>query len=188
MACPRCALPIESPTPQACGRCQKKLPAFDSAFALFRYDEPVRHLIHSLKFGARYPCGRLLGTLMAEKLAALQEKPSAIMPVPLHPSRYRQRGFNQASEIARTVSRRLDIPLDLRSCYRIRSTAAQAELSAKERRKNLRNAFAVKTPLTHQYVAILDDVITTGATVNELAGALRRAGVARVDVWACARA
>ncbi|WP_347257318.1 ComF family protein [Methylocaldum sp.] len=188
MACPRCAIPIESPVPQVCGSCQKKPPVFHSAFAVFRYEEPVRHLIHSLKFGARYPCGRLLGILMAEKLAALKETPCAIMPVPLHPSRYRQRGFNQAIEIARTVSRRLDIPLDLHSCRRICATAAQAELPAKQRRKNLRNAFAVETPIEHRHVAILDDVITTGATAKELAGALRRAGVARVDVWACARA
>jgi ComF family protein len=155
---------------------------------LFRYEEPVRHLIHSLKFRARYPCGRLLGILMAEQMATLKEKPCAIMPVPLHPSRYRRRGFNQAIEIARTVSRRLDIPLDLHSCHRIRPTVAQVELPAKQRRKNLRNAFAVKTPIEHQHVAILDDVVTTGATVTELAGALRRAGVIRVDIWACARA
>jgi len=188
VACPRCAIPIESPTPEICGSCQKKPPVFDSAFALFRYEEPVRHLIHSLKFGARYPCGRLLGVLMAEKLAALKEKPCAVIPVPLHPSRYRQRGFNQAIEIARTVSRRLDIPLDLHSCYRIRATIAQAELPAKQRCKNLRNAFEVETPIEHRHVAILDDVITTGATAKALAGALRRAGVTRVDVWACARA
>jgi len=125
---------------------------------------------------------------MAEKLAALKEKPQAIVPVPLHPGRYRQRGFNQAIEIARTLSRRLDIPLDLHGCRRVRATAAQAKLSAEERRKNLRKAFSVRMPDERRHVAILDDVITTGATARELAGALRRAGVARVDVWACARA
>ncbi|MGX2039081.1 ComF family protein [Methylocaldum sp. MU1018] len=188
VACPRCALPLESPAPQTCGSCQKKPPVFDAAFALFRYEEPVRHLIQSLKFGARYPCARLLGTLMAERLAALEEKPSVIVPVPLHRSRYRQRGFNQAIEIARTVSRRLHVPLDLNSCRRIRPTAAQTGLPAKQRRNNLRHAFAVEMPVEHRHAVILDDVMTTGATANELAGALRRAGVAKIDVWACARA
>lgn len=188
VACPHCAIPIESSAPAICGNCQKSPPVFHTAFAAFRYEEPIRHLIHSLKFGARYPCGRLLGSLMADKLAAVQEKPSAIIPVPLHPSRYRQRGFNQAIEIARTVSRRLDISLDLKSCRRIRATPAQSELPAKQRRTNLRNAFSVDAAIEHRHVAVLDDVITTGTTMKELAAALRRAGVARVDVWACARA
>lgn len=126
--------------------------------------------------------------MMAEKLAAIQEKPDAIVPVPLHPGRYRKRGFNQAVEIARTVSRRLDISLDLDSCRRIRATPAQAELPARQRRTNLRNAFSIDAAIEHRHVAVLDDVITTGATVKEMAAALHRAGVARVDVWACARA
>nr|WP_119631676.1 ComF family protein [Methylocaldum marinum] len=188
IACPRCAMPLESTVSRICGACQKTPPIFQSAFALFRYEEPIRHLIHSLKFGARYPCGRLLGSLMAEKLAAIQEKPDAIVPVPLHPGRYRKRGFNQAVEIARTVSRRLDISLDLDSCRRIRATPAQAELPARQRRTNLRNAFSIDAAIEHRHVAVLDDVITTGATVKEMAAALHRAGVARVDVWACARA
>ncbi|WP_235726693.1 ComF family protein [Methylocaldum szegediense] len=188
VACPNCAIPLETSVPELCGNCQKNAPGFHSAFALFRYEEPVRYLIHSLKFGAHYPCARLLGALLAEKLATLNEKPHAIIPVPLHPSRYRWRGFNQATEIARTVSYRLGIPLDLRSCRRIRPTAAQAELTAKQRRRNVRNAFAVETAIQHRHVAILDDVITTCATVGELAKVLYRAGVLRVDVWACARA
>lgn len=188
VACPHCAIPLETSVPEICGSCQKSPLVFHSAFALFRYEEPVRHLIHSLKFEARYPCARLLGVLMAEKLAALNEKPRAIIPVPLHSSRYRRRGFNQAIEIARTVSCRLGIPLDLRSCRRVRPTAAQTELSAKQRRKNVRNAFAVETAIEHRHVAILDDVITTGTTAGELAKILSQAGVPRVDVWACARA
>jgi ComF family protein len=188
VACPRCALAIESEHPYPCGQCQKKPPAFDAAFAPFHYREPIRHLVHALKFGARYPSARVLGTLLAEGLRERKDLPSAIIPVPLHPHRYRERGFNQAAEIAETVSDLLKIPPDLKTCRRIRHTAAQAELSAKERRKNLRHAFATEKPIRHRHVAILDDVVTTGTTVNEMAKALRRAGAERIEVWACARA
>jgi ComF family protein len=187
-ACPRCAAPLASPVPRLCGACQNQPPAFDAAFALFRYEEPVRHLILSLKFGARYPCARLLGTLLAERLGERTPLPDALIPVPLHAHRYRKRGFNQAAETARTLSRLLDIPLDPTACRRIRATDAQARLSGKARRKNLREAFAVRPGLAYRHVAIIDDVVTTGTTVNELAGTLRRAGVERIEVWACARA
>jgi ComF family protein len=187
VACPRCALPLASPVPRLCGSCQNQPPAFDAAFALFRYEEPVRHLILSLKFGARYPCARLLGTLMAERLREHPAMPDALIPVPLHAHRYRKRGFNQAAETARTLSRLLDIPLDLKACRRIRATAAQARLPAKERRKNLSQAFAIRPGIAYRNVAIVDDVVTTGTTVNELAGTLRQAGVERIEVWTCAR-
>lgn len=187
-ACPRCArsLPFETDTP--CGLCQRRQPAFDRSFALFRYEEPVRHLIKALKFHARYPCARLLGELMADALTGQEDLPKLIIPIPLHPSRYRHRGHNQSLEIARALSHRLHIPLELQSCIRAKATQPQTELKAKERLRNVRHAFAVVRPIAAEHVAILDDVITTGATVNELAKALRKAGVKRVDVWACARA
>jgi ComF family protein len=186
-SCPRCALPLAAPEPQICGACQKKPPVFDAAFAPFRYDEPVRHLIQTLKFGARYPGARLLGTLLAERLKGRADLPEVIIPVPLHAGRYRERGFNQATEIARTVSLHLEIPLDLKACRRVRATAAQTRLPARERRKNLRKAFTVRSGLPYRHVTIVDDVITTGTTVNELARALRQAGAERIEVWACAR-
>jgi ComF family protein len=188
VACPRCALPLAGPEPHLCGACQKKPPAFDAAFALFRYEEPVRHVVQSLKFGARYPAARLLGGLLGEALRSRGDYPEAILPVPLHGSRYRERGFNQAREIARGVSGLLDIPVDASACRRVRATAAQAMLPAKERRRNLRRAFEASAPLPYRHVAILDDVVTTGTTVNEMARALRRAGAERVEVWACSRA
>ncbi len=187
-ACPRCALPLPFETGIPCGYCQKHPPAYDRSLALFRYEEPVRHLIHALKFQARYSCARLMGDLLADKLVDLEEKPGAIIPVPLHPSRYRERGYNQSLEIARTLSNRLDIPLDYQSCTRVHATQAQTELTAVQRRRNIKNAFAIAKPLTATHVAILDDVVTTGATVNELAKVLRKAGAGRIDVWACARA
>jgi ComF family protein len=188
-ACPRCAEALGAETDCDCGQCQKRAPAFDASFAAFRYEEPVRHLIHALKFGARYPSARLLGELLAQAVVAGRRPlPEALLPVPLHPSRYRERGFNQAAEIARSVSAFTGIPLDLNSCIRNSRTQPQAELSAEERTRNIRHAFAVKRVPTASHIAIVDDVVTTGATVNELAKCLRAAGVRRIDVWACARA
>lgn len=187
-ACPRCGLALTTLQTVECGRCQRHAPAFDATRALFRYEEPVRHLIHALKFGAHYPCARLLGSLLADALRDMEDKPALLIPVPLHPSRYRERGFNQATEIARTLSRRLRIPLDPTCCTRVRPTQPQAELAAKQRARNIRKAFGTLRAPAADHVAIVDDVVTTGATVNELAKALRNAGVSRIDVWACARA
>lgn len=187
-ACPRCALPLAFDSAEPCGECLKRPPAFDRSFALFHYEEPARHLITTLKFHARYPCARLLGDLLADALADREDPPGLIMPVPLHSSRYRERGYNQTLEIARTLSRRLHIPVDYQSCIRARLTLPQTQLKAKERRRNVKKAFALARPIEADHVAILDDVITTGATVNELAKLLRKAGVGRIDVWACARA
>ncbi|WP_348758999.1 ComF family protein [Candidatus Methylocalor cossyra] len=185
-ACPRCALPHAEAGP--CAACRADPPAFDRAFALFHYQAPVDHLIRALKFGARHPCARLLGTLLADGLEGRGARPEALIPVPLHARRYRQRGFNQTVEIARTVARRLGITLDLGSCRRVRATAPQAQLSARERHENLRAAFAVRPGVGYRHVAIIDDVVTTGATANALAQALRDAGVETIEVWSCARA
>ncbi len=125
---------------------------------------------------------------MARHLAETSELPECIIPVPLHHNRYRQRGFNQSIEIARHLSRQLSIPLDLSSCIRNRDTTHQTDLPAKQRRKNMRQAFSVLNPMPYQHVAIVDDVMTTGATASALAAALKKHGVNRVDVWVCARA
>jgi len=190
-ACPRCGLGLPSSSPQGrpCGRCLSHPPAFTAALAPFRYEEPIRHLIHALKFRDRVASARLLGELLADEWDPENgEKPQCLIPVPLHPGRYRMRGYNQSLEIARVVSRRLDIPLRLHGCERIRPTPPQSELAATVRRRNVRGAFRVVEPVNSKHVAILDDIVTTGATVSELAKALRKAGVERVDVWAVARA
>ena len=188
IACPQCGLPLQFETDTPCGNCLKHPPTFDRSIATFQFEEPVRHLIHALKFHARYPCARLLGDMLADKLTKLEDKPDIIIPVPLHPKRYRERGYNQALELARIVSKRLDLPLDYQHCIRTHATQAQTELNALQRSRNMRKAFAIVKPITYQHVAILDDVVTTGATVNELAKVLRKSGVKRIDVWACARA
>lgn len=190
LCCYRCAEILATPitTPVLCGRCLSRHPAFDETYAPFIHQGAIRHLISTLKFGANYKNARLLGMLLAEHLKQTAEQPDLILPVPLHKARYRQRGFNQAIEIARTVAKELQIPLDLTSCRRHRDTPHQTQLPAKKRRKNLKNAFSVIKPMHAQHIAILDDVMTTGSTAHELAYILKKAGASRVDVWVCARA
>jgi ComF family protein len=188
--CYRCAEPFEMPTAITvlCGRCQNRAPAYDRTYAPFIHQGAMRHLITSLKFRAHYKNARLLGQLLAEHIRETAERPDCVMPVPLHKTRYRQRGFNQSIEIARTVARELQLPIDLSSCRRHRNTPHQTNLPAKQRRKNLKNAFSLVKPIQAKHIAIIDDVMTTGSTVDELAALLKKAGASRVDVWACARA
>lgn len=171
-----------------CGRCLSHAPAFDRTYAPYIYQGAVSRLITSLKFNACYQNARLLGILLAEYLEQYADKPDCIIPVPLHKTRYRQRGCNQAIEIARIVAKELQVPLDLDSCARRRDTPHQTGLAAKQRRKNMKNAFAVVKPIDASHVAIIDDVMTTGSTAHELAALLKKSGVMRVDVWVCARA
>jgi len=190
LCCHQCAeiLETQSSWPMLCGRCLSHPPAYDRTYAPFIYQGAIRHLITTLKFGADYKNARLLGHLLSDYLHDSADKPDCIIPIPLHKSRYRERGFNQAIEIARIVSKELRIPLDLDSCIRHRNTPHQIALPAKQRRKNMKNAFSLRKPITAQHVAIIDDVMTTGTTAHELAVVLKKAGVARVDVWVVARA
>lgn len=174
-----------------CGRCQQAPPPFARCTAAFRYEEPLSSLVVEIKFRSRLNLIRLLGELLTETLSADSERPdwqppAAIVPVPLHPRRLRTRGYNQALELARVVGRRLAIPVNHRCCRRTRATQAQTELDERLRLTNIRDAFEVTEPLP-RHLAILDDVVTTGATVSELARRLTQAGCERVDVWALAR-
>ena len=189
-ACPRCALPMpaESDAP-LCGQCLKSPPPWDSAYSPLIYDWPLDRLLQGFKFQGELAIGRLLGELLADFLAAsLAPRPDVLVPVPLHRARLRERGFNQALELMRPVSRRLHLRPDNRMCVRQVNTAVQSKLNAKERQRNLRDAFEVCRPVAGAHVAIVDDVITTGATVAALSKALREAGAARVSVWSLARA
>lgn len=188
--CYRCGETFESSvnTSEICGKCIYTPPAYDETHAPFIFQSGIRYLIHNLKFHNSYKNSRLLGRLISESLQNTASLPELIIPVPLHPVRYRQRGFNQSLEIARTVSNQLKIPLDYSSCQRKKYTLQQSDLPAKRRKNNLRNAFTIARPINADHIVILDDVMTTGATANELAKTLKKAGVCRVDVWVCARA
>lgn len=188
--CYRCAETFETAisAPQLCGQCISKSPAFDDTYAPFIHQGIIRYLISALKFKRQYKNARLLGYLLATYLEKTAELPDVILPVPLHKQRYRERSFNQSTEIAKTISRLLNIPIDTQSCIRKLNTAHQIDLPAKQRHKNIINAFAVIKPIKAQHIAILDDVMTTGSTANELAKVLKKAGAIRVDIWVCARA
>ncbi|MBS0432905.1 MAG: ComF family protein [Proteobacteria bacterium] len=185
--CTRCALPLETPA-ALCGRCQRRAPPWDSAWAPFRYAWPLDRLESRFKFGADLAAGRLLVSLW-HACDPPGERPHAIVPVPLHRARLRTRGYNQALELAKPLAKSLGLPLLRDALRRTRATDAQSELSAIARRRNVRGAFAAHFgDDVPQHVAILDDVFTTGATLGECARVLKRAGVARVDAWALARA
>lgn len=189
-ACRQCAAPLaEAGASQLCGQCLRQPPVWQSAASPLRYAWPLDQLIKQFKFHADLATGSLLGHLLATFLAAVGGvPPDYLIPVPLHPARLRARGFNQALELAHPVSRRLRIPLGLGVCRRIRPTEVQSRLDAAARRRNLQGAFEVIHPVSGLNLAILDDVVTTGATVSALAQTLLAADAARVQVWSLARA
>ena len=185
-ACPTCALPLPAPAP-ACGACLKHAPPLDAVHAACVYARPLDRLLPRFKFHGDLAAGRLLSQLMADAFAHLP-RPDALVAIPLHRSRLRQRGYDQALELARPLARRLGIPLQRDLLLRRHATAAQSELSAPARRRNVHRAFAVDVAATlPAHVVLVDDVMTTGATLHAAATALRRAGVTRVDAWVCAR-
>ncbi|WP_462321938.1 double zinc ribbon domain-containing protein [Halochromatium sp.] len=199
--CARCAQPFPGREDQSsasgpdaagiCGRCQRQPPPFERCIAAFRYQGPLPSLVGGIKFQSRLNLIRLLGDLLADALDEESQRPGwqppmAILPVPLHPRRLRTRGYNQALELARVVGRRRAIPVTHSCCRRRRATQAQSELDERLRFANIRGAFEVTSEVPRR-VAILDDVVTTGATVSELARTLRRAGCEQIDIWALAR-
>lgn len=190
-ACSVCAepLPGSARDSRICGACLRHPPPFHASLIPFRYAYPLDHLVRGLKFRNELACGRVLGALFARRvLARGKAPPEVIIPVPLASRRYRERGYNQASELALWIQRAASVPVNSDILIRQRETAQQAGLDRKARRKNVSRAFATAAPLRARHVAILDDVVTTGSTVSELAKVLRRAGAQHVEVWAIARA
>ena len=218
LACPRCALPMGLPAavqlpvaarasaaavpareqwpspaacatgpPAMCAACLQRPPPLDATWAAFLYAAPLDRLLPRYKFHGDLAAGRLLAQLMAQAWSG-DVRPQALVRVPLHPARLRRRGYDQALELARPLATALDLPLRCDLLQRVRATAAQSELDAAARRRNLRGAFRAGGRGLPAHVALVDDVMTTGATVHAAAEALRRAGVARVDAWVCARA
>ncbi len=188
--CPQCALPFASTMPAGvrCATCQRRAPPFDLSLTAFRYEGAIPWLVTGAKFRRRLDQARLLGQCLTERIRDLDPpRPQVLVPVPLHPARQRMRGYNQSLEIARVVGRELDLPIDHESCARIQSTPPQTGLAERERRRNLRGAFALARPIAWTRVAVIDDVVTTGTTVAELSRLLRKAGVEQIQIWAVAR-
>ncbi len=173
-----------------CGACRRRRPAFTWGRSATLYDAAVREALHAFKFSGKTALAAPLGDLLVEVCASgLPVAPDLVVPVPLHRARERERGFNQAGLLARRVARRLGAPLGTRALRRVRSTRAQADLGGAERRTNVRGAFAARTAaaLAGRHVLLVDDVLTTGATVSECARVLIDAGALTVGALTVAR-
>lgn len=193
-SCFRCALPIQGAADSFCGVCLKS-PAlsFDRIIAAFDYGWPVDYLITRFKFKEKLHIGKILAALFLQRIAQVMKSepdfklPKMIMPVPLHSERLKKRGFNQALEIAKPLAAYFQIPLARDSLRRIRATEPQTKLDAEQRHQNLQKAFMPQMQVFPSSIAIIDDVVTTSATVTEVAKNLREAGVEDIQVWCLAR-
>ncbi|MDQ5879895.1 MAG: hypothetical protein QG638_2632 [Pseudomonadota bacterium] len=181
--CPRCAL--LSPQSEICGRCQRHPAHFDALIALYPYAFPIDRMVQKLKYGHQLALADWFGEQLGDTCRELNA--DLIIPMPLHAKRLRERGFNQAMEIARPLGRITGIPVSVSFCERQRETSPQEGLSLRERRRNLKDAFACSGDLDGRHVALVDDVVTTGASVDECARTLRLHGAGSVTVVAVAR-
>lgn len=180
--CPRCAHP--APAGQVCGNCLSTPPHFDATLSRWRYGFPLDGLIQSLKYGHQLAVADFLARSLLDGPIPAGDM---LLPVPLSDARLRARGFNQAVEIARPLARKLALPLALDICRRNTDTPPQAGLPWKARRKNIRHAFECNTDLSGKRIVVIDDVMTTGATLDELARTLKKHGAISVTNWVVAR-
>jgi len=178
--CPRCAL--DSPRGELCGRCLAEAPRYDATLAALAYRFPADALVHALKFRGELALAGFLAGLFVPHISTYEV--DCVIAVPLSATRLRERGYNHAVEIARGI---LPAKLDLALCERSRDTPPQMDLPLEARRRNVRGAFRCTRRLAGQTVAVVDDVMTTGATLDEVAAALKAAGATRVVNWVVAR-
>lgn len=186
--CTRCALPLPSGAPPdtLCADCQAHPPAFDRVVAPLLYQRPVDDMVAQFKYRQGLHLGRVLADTLGAAVGGQQALPLLLVPVPAGPQRLRERGFNQAAELACRLSAALDIPWAGNRLIRASDTQTQRGLPRPQRRRNVRGVFRCAGPLP-DHVALIDDVMTTGATAGEASRALKSAGVRRVEVWAVAR-
>ncbi|MEB8432394.1 ComF family protein [Cocleimonas sp. KMM 6892] len=195
-ACGQCGIPLEkAATANAlCGQCIQTSPAVDYTISLFHYENPVSYLIGQMKFQQQLSSAAILANLLCSEIldkhsdAGMSAKPDALLPVPLHKSRLAKRGFNQSLEVSREIAKAMAIPLFVNKVERVKNTDAQTHLNKQQRLKNVKGCFNVISPSLARHIVIVDDVITTGATTNELARLLKTKGVEKVGVWSIARA
>ena len=191
-SCPQCGLASNG---DLCGSCISSPPDFDVTYSVFIYGFPIDAMMQRYKYGNMLSLSQTFGQLLNEKvrLGALNDNPiDLIIPMPMHPTRLKERGFNQAHEIAKVLcknhpSNNLKAKLDFKSAQRVKLTPPQASLPLKARVKNIKGAFKVTNDLSGKRIAIVDDVMTTGASLNELAKTLKKAGASHVECWVIAR-
>lgn len=193
--CPQCALPSpqnhHSATAQVCGHCLQSPPAFDRTRALFSYEHPVDAMLQRYKYQHKLHMAEHFASRIAQALTeparTAQALPDLMIPMPLHPKRLSERGYNQSLEIARQLHKTLALPFDATSCTRTRLTPPQASLPLKARVKNMKDAFSCARRFDGLRIALIDDVMTTGASLNALAKTIKAAGAAQVECWVIAR-
>lgn len=183
--CPVCARRTNNDA--RCGACIKQPPYFFSTEVLFNYQYPGKQLIQDFKFNKRPELSGSFAKKLSNKLISKQNLPEIIIPVPLHKTRQRERGYNQSLELARDIAKRTGLSIDTTLCKRIKNTGPQSSLSGEMRKNNVKGAFVLTEKCHPNHIAIVDDVITTGSTVNEIAALFIKSGCHRVDVWAIAR-
>ena len=185
-SCARCALPV--PHPGLCGRCHAHPPAFDATLAAFEYRFPVDRIVRRFKYAGDLALGRWLAERLADRVLASGEPlPALVVAPPSTTARLRERGFNPALEIAKSVARSMGVPCVIDGLSRTRQTAPQPGLDRDERRRNVEGALAASVGVEGRTVALVDDVMTTGATAEAAARVLKRAGAVRVIAWVAAR-
>jgi ComF family protein len=183
--CPRCATPITGA--HLCGHCLNQSPEQDLSFSLFPYLDPIKYLIADLKYHDKIFLSAFFADLMAQKLKH-RSLPSLLIPIPLHPNRIRQRGYNQSFELAKALSVCLGIPTSNEYLIKIINTQSQAAIPFKARKKNIQHAFKCIQNHVPTHIAIIDDVLTTGHTASAAAKQLRKIGATTIEIWTIARA
>lgn len=183
--CQRCALPI--PQGEICGQCLSKPPTQQRTISLFSYTQPLDKLISDMKYHHNLAILQTLSVQLAEHIKQYQPEIDLLIPIPLHLSRLRQRGFNQATEIAKILSKRLNIPMDSATLIRTKKTQAQTQLPYKQRKKNMQGAFDTQINPFPKRIALIDDVLTTGHTAEIAAKACLKNGAEIVEIWTIAR-
>jgi len=193
LGCYQCAEPltddfIRIPEGLICGRCQNQRPAFDHTLTAGLYQAPLSNLLHNYKFHKRIELSLLLSQMLLHKIihTSKEQMPHGLVAIPLHKTRLKQRGYNQALIIARFLSKKLKIPLLLNQVVRNKNTIEQSSLKYKQRIINLKNAFNIRGDFPPR-IAIIDDIVTTGCTVNALARKLKDQGIKHIDIWAIAK-
>ncbi|MGB7815809.1 MAG: ComF family protein [Methylotenera sp.] len=181
-SCPQCGL---SSSGQVCGSCISSPPDFDATQAVFLYAYPIDAMMQRYKYGSLLNISQTFGQLLSQKINI--DSVDLIIPMPMHHARIKERGFNQALEIAKVLTKNHKEKLDYKSAERQKLTPPQASLPLKKRVKNIKGAFKVNGDLTGKRIAIVDDVMTTGASLNELAKTLKKAGASHVECWVIAR-
>ena len=185
-ACKQCATPLPEWHFPQCAQCREHPPFIDAVFAPYQFEAPLRTLLHDFKYREKLHLSLFLAEQMQHTPPIFEPNHTCLIPIPLHQKRLQTRGFNQAAVLAKQLAKQLELPYCPQFIQKIKNTLPQAELEAKKRKKNIKNAFLVKK-IHYPHVILIDDLITTGSTANELAHQLKSNGTQQVSLWCLAK-